>query len=237
MTLASPARAPVEAKDLARIMTSLLAASGPGVFAVTGPAGSGKTSACAALAREAPVYSADFRFIGDSAERRLLLDRKQLRSPSDYRDSANQFNWWNWDEIETDLRALCSGTPVEIAAPYDRQTGIKAASVRIAPARTVVFEGALLGPPQLVASFSKIVFLCTPEQTRLDRILGKDAGRRSFNEILARFLITEYSETIYYRNLFAWARQKLVFLDTATGHPCAAPELPENLFVPMKINP
>jgi hypothetical protein len=71
---------------------------------------------------------------------------------------------------------------------------------------------------------------------RFERILAKDSARRSFNEILARFLITEYSETIYYRNLFTWAADRIVFVDTATGHPCARPDLPDELFVPLKVN-
>ncbi len=209
------------------------------LFAVTGPAGSGKTFAAERLAAQHGYtgYSADFRFIGDSSERRELLERKQARSAGDYKDSANQFNWWDWSAIYHDLNDLTNGIRVVLDAPYDRKTGKKTEPIIIQPSKTILFEGALLGPPQLIDKFSRIFFMCTPQKTRFDRILVKDSKRRSFSEILARFLITEYSETMYYKNLFSWEQDKLVFIDTNTGRPCAKPKLPSDLFVPFRVNP
>ena len=209
------------------------------LYAVTGPAGSGKTFATEKLAElhDYTVYSADFRFIGDSKDRRELLERKQAKSAADYKDSANQFNWWDWSAIYRDIRSLMSGGSVIIKAPYDRQTGKNFGEIEIRPKKVIIFEGAILGPPQLVEKFSKIFFMCTQQTVRFERIMQKDLNRRSFSETLARFLITEYSETLYYKNLFLWGKNKLTYLDSSTGYPCPQPELAVELFVPLRVNP
>ena len=219
------------------IVAAILAGKPGEIFAITGPAGSGKSTAgrVAAAATDCTLYSADFRFIGDSAQRRLLLDRKQSRSPHDYRDSANQYNWWNWPAIDRDLADLAHGKTVVLEGPYDRETGRQGETITIEPRSRILFEGALLGPPSLVDRCGAIFFLCTPAHTRLDRIFAKDSSRRSFNDVLARFLITEYSETIYYRNLFEWSREKLTFIDTSTGRRCAPPALAEDHFIPLRV--
>lgn len=228
----SPARQSAHAAHAA-----LIQGLSEGVFAIAGPAGAGKSHIASALAVEcgATLYSIDCRFIGDSAERRLLLERKQLRSLHDYQDSVNQFNWWDWAAIQRDLDDLARGRGVVIEAPYDRTTGMRLGPLSLMPAPMVLVEGALLGPPDLVGRFCKILFLCAPARVRFERILDKDGSRRSFNEILARFLVTEYSEALYYRNLFDWAANKLAFLDSIEGRPCSPPSLAGDLFLPMRI--
>ena len=211
---------------------------GSGIIGVTGPAGSGKSTVGAATAGTGTcgIYSADARFIGDSLERRALLSYKQGRSPSDYRDSANQFNWWDWEAIERDITALRAGSEVVIPSAYNRASGEKETNLVISPRPQLLFEGALLGPPQIIQKIKAIIFLCVPADVRFERLLAKDSGRRSFNEIVARFLITEYSETIYYRQLFEWARDKIIFVDGETGRRCNPFELPADLFIPLRMN-
>ena len=218
-------------------IASLIRGRGPGTYAITGPAGSGKTHTTREVGRAlgAAVYSLDLRFIGDSADRRTLLAKKQTSSLADYQDSANQFNWWDWAAVEGDLRDLGGGARVTIDAAYDRDTGSTSRAVTVDASAVVVVEGAILGPPHLVRRFERIFFLVTPADTRLRRILGKDLGRRSFNEVLARALITEYSETVHYRALFAWARDRIVFLDTTSARPVPPPELPVDLFLPVRV--
>jgi uridine kinase len=220
-------------------VAAILGPRATGLYAITGPAGAGKTFVSSALAQSGDfaVYSADFRFISDSYERQALLDRKADRSANDYRDSVNQYNWWDWAAIERDLAVLLSGTPVKLAQAYERSTGQRSATHTISPARSVILEGAILGPPPLVSRINRIIFLCTPPEVRFFRILEKDRHRRGFDEILARFLITEYSETIYYRNLFSWARDKVVFVDAASGEPTRPPVLSSRLFLPMPMTP
>lgn len=221
------------------VISSLLKGYGFGLFGITGPAGSGKTYTGKVLSasHECALYSADFRFIGDSLERKALLTRKQAKSVVDYQDSANQFNWWDWSAIRRDVDKLMEGSSVVVESPYDRTLGTKVGSIEITPSKIVLFEGAILGPPDLINKFTRIFFLSTPQRERFDRILKKDLERRSFNDVLARFLITEYSETIYYKNLFSWAHEKLLFVDTASDRPCSKPDLPADLFVPLRVNP
>ena len=226
-------------KKCCTFISSILKEFSSGVFAITGPAGSGKTSTgeVISMTHASSLYSADYRFIGDSVVRKKLLGQKQARSVADYQDSANQFNWWDWSMIQRDLNELMNGSDVLLDAPYDRASGLNGRPIKISPSKIILFEGAIIGPPDLASKFTKIFFLSTPPTERFERILKKDLQRRSFNDVLARFLITEYSETIYYKNLFSWARDKMIFIDTLTGHPCSEPVLPIDLFVPLRINP
>lgn len=228
--------AAVTLTDNSTYLGRMLSGLAPGLVGITGPAGAGKSVLSAALCRDGTrsVYSADSRFIGDSLERRALLTHKQARSEDDYRDGANQFNWWDWHAIERDLTSLAAGEGVAIEAPYDRGTGARSSSVTIMPRPQVIFEGALLGPPQIVQKLRIVIFVCLPAPLRLERIVKKDQYRRSFNEILARFLITELSETTYYNQLFAWAQEKLVFVDGLTGQPCAPFTPARDLFIPLR---
>ena len=166
----------------------------------------------------------------------MLLLEKQMRSIEDYMDAVNQFNWWDWGSILSDIEDLRAGTKIRIAAPYDRTTGGIGASVTLAATETLVYEGAILGPPFLVNLMARIFFLCVDVSIRFQRSIERDCGRRNFNEILARFLITEYSETLYYRNLFDWAEDRIVFIDGITGMPCGKPEFPSDIFVPLRVN-
>lgn len=220
------------------VISKIIASAEPGIFAITGAAGSGKSFAGKHLAKQEQLalYSIDFRFIGDSMDRLALLTRKQARSVADYQDSANQFNWWDWSAVNDDLTELTCGKEVVLTAPYDRASGKKGMEMSIPPAIKILVEGALLGPPSLVEKFVKIFFLVTPQNVRFNRILEKDISRRSFNEILARFLITEYSENMYYRNLFSWAGDRLVFIDAMNGQLCLEPKLPNDFFVPLRVN-
>lgn len=237
--MSSPTPSPEKptASAAARVVAGMISSEPNAVHAITGSAGSGKSF----LAREiaaligCSVYSADFRFIGDSAARRDLLSRKQARSLSDFRDSANQFNWWDWNKIDGDLAELSIGRAVTIPSAYDRTSGSAGAAQVIAPSRPILLEGALLGPPQIVSRVKRIFFLCTPPRIRFERILAKDQGRRSFNEILARFLITEYSETLHYRALIASAQDRMLFIDSETGQPADRPDLPDQLFIPLQV--
>jgi uridine kinase len=206
-----------------------------GLYGVTGPAGAGKSTFAAALSAVtgASAYAADLRFIGDSQQRRDLLARKRLHSIEAYRDSANQFNWWDWTQIATDLQALEAGVPLDLAGAYDRATGRADAVIRVAATPRLIFDGAILGPPSLLARLKTVFFLCAPPETRLARLISKDRARRSVADIAARFLITEMSETMHYRLLFESCGDRIVFLDAASGQPCAAPVLASEGYVPV----
>lgn len=219
------------------VIANIICREGPGLYGITGPAGAGKSYTARHIAADlqCSIYSADYAFIGSSAERKMLLSKKQMRSVEAYKDAANQFNWWDWGAILSDLEDLQSGKAVQIAAPYDRATGEHGAAMTIASTPTLIYEGALFGPPFLVARLKKIFFLWVDPAIRFQRLVDKDFGRRSFNEILARFLITEYSETLYYGKMLQWVEGKVVFLDGLTGLPRGRPELSPSLFIPLSV--
>ncbi len=221
------------------VIANTMRRDGPATYGITGSAGVGKTFAATQLAQtlDCAVYSADYRFIGDSEDRRLLLNRKQERSVQDYKDAANQFNWWDWGAILSDLDDLQSGESVNITKPYDRATGKHSAELVLSAKQNVLYEGAIFGPPYIVNRLKKIFFLYVDPAVRFQRLMDKDISRRSFNEILARFLITEYSETQYYQNLMNWAVEKIIFIDGVTGIPCGKPPLPSDVFIPLRVPP
>jgi uridine kinase len=235
MTAPGPGQAPAQ---LHAIIANTIRRAGPGTYGITGPAGVGKTYVATRVAADLQcgIYSADYAFIGSSAERKLLLAKKQLRSVDAYKDAVNQFNWWDWGTILSHLDDLQSGSSVEIAAPYDRTTGDTGAALTIPATDVLIYEGALFGPPFLVTRLKQIFFLWADPKVRFQRLVEKDQGRRSFNEIIARFLITEYSETQYYRRMLQWAEGKVVFLDSLTGLPCRQPNLLPKLFIPLPVS-
>lgn len=223
---------------VAGFLDNLVSSTAGKPVALTGPAGVGKSTLAAELAQRTGrvTYSMDYRFIGDSSERRALLDKKRHRSVSDYRDGANQFNWWDWSRISDDVSQLANGVSIKIDGAYDRRTGASSGDLTLTAAAGLIVEGAILGPPELTARFAAIIFLVLPIQMRFQRLVQKDRDRRSFEDIVARFLVTEYSETLYYRNLIRWTGSRLTFVDAATYQPVAPPTLPRSLYIPVPID-
>ncbi|OEJ65857.1 hypothetical protein BEN30_13550 [Magnetovibrio blakemorei] len=159
-----------------------------------------------------------------------------MRSIDNYIDAANQYNWWDWGTILSNLEDLIEGKSIVIDAPYQRDTGEKSDALILTATNNLIYEGAIFGPPFIVTKLKRIFFLWVPPKIRLQRLIEKDLGRRSFNEILARFLITEYSETSYYINLFNWAEEKIIFIDGLSGMPCNKPKISGHNFIPLRIN-
>ncbi len=195
-------------------LCNYLAYSTHRLIGLTGPAGSGKTSLVSNhLNSNVVSYSIDYRFIGDSAFRSSLLLRKSGLGFESYVDMCNQINWWDWVAIETDVKSLLQGNEVSLNA-YQRDTGdfsdMKIVATQGAP---VLVEGALLGPHFFTDCFDIFVFVVTDPLERLLRLIRKDKTRRDLNEVLARFLITEYSENVYYNFFLHKYKSSVLFVN------------------------
>jgi len=201
-----------------------------GINAIVGSAGSGKTTIANNVKKlfdEIQVYSMDYRLIGNGESRKELLQKKSNFSLESYQDACNQQNWWDWDKIENDIDCLKNGKNIVIENAYDRDTGLFK-EINICAKKNIICEGAILGPHWIINKFSKILFLATDPYIRLDRLINKDKNRRTITEIIARFLITEYSENMHYKNLFKYYEDKII---------CIGNYKFENLqYIPIMIN-
>lgn len=150
----------------------------PGFYGLMAPAGAGKTTKAQELKEKFgyDIIHVDDYFIGDSLYRKELLANKQEISILDFKDACNQINWWNWDKLHRAMSYV--------------------------PTKPVIVEGAILGPGFIINRLESIYFFTIETMRRFHNILCRDNHKRTINEICARFLITEYSEGLYYRRLF-----------------------------------
>lgn len=171
----------------------------PKIISVTGGAGAGKTTY--SLNKSDNVYSIDTRFIGDPLFRINLLNAKSS-NVDDYIDACNQYNWWNWDLIIEDIKKFISGNDIIIKNGYDRLSGEFNHNKILSWDKDLIIEGSILGY-DIPEISDYIIYLNVDSNTRLSRLIDKDKNRRSGSDIAARFLITEYSEGLYYNWLLS----------------------------------
>jgi len=209
--------------------------SGKRMFAVTGNAGSGKTTLTKSLPKDFTVYSMDYRFIGDGKYRKELLKKKNEIALESYIDACNQINWWNWAQVEHDIDLLQKGVARDIDEIYDRDTGKVIPGSRLFNGKNpfIIVEGALLGTYGILNRFDYIFFVYTPRELRFQRLLEKDKNRRTLNEILARFLITEYSENLYYTELFKEYGDRIIILQDGQPIPFRNEILTTQQYIPI----
>lgn len=167
-----------------------------GVYAITGGAGAGKTGMMQLLKitlaeKNYTIISLDDYFIGDSEYRKLLLKSKESNW-EDFIDACNQYNWWNWDKI------------LEVLRETHKKCDL------------ILVDGAILGP--LIPFIDFIYFLKTDSLTRFNRLTLRDGKKRSFEELIHRFLITEYSENLYIKNYLLKVKHKLGIMNGAGNY-------------------
>tara|TARA_E500000178_G_scaffold294410_1_gene299740 strand:+ start:112 stop:807 length:696 start_codon:yes stop_codon:yes gene_type:complete len=223
---------------LFKSVKSVIEREGNGFYGLIGGAGVGKSTLANKLKEKLnyEVYSSDYRFIGDSLFRKQLLYKKQNKNIDTYIDAINQFNWWDWVSIERDLELLRQRKSVLIKNAYDRTKGNNYNKIVLHHENVTLLEGAILGDITILNKLKKIIFLWGSPNYRFNNILKKDINRRSFNEICARYLITEYSENLYYSKLFTLVKDKLVFFNVEIGDPINEPLLEDNLYIPLKCS-
>lgn len=176
---------------------------------ITGGAGSGKTflTKCLML----PSFSLDSDFIGDSSYRKNLLENKFFKSYESYLDACNMYNWWNWDKVEEHFESTLESH-----------------------GRRAVLEGAILGPDSIIRKLDVILFLNIPAEQRFARLREREGSKRTFNESMHRFLITEFSENLYYAKLLNDYSGDMFFLDSDYNF-TRRYKVEYNQHIPMKI--
>lgn len=193
------------------------------VVGVCGRAGSGKTTLTKRIANAfyaqgtgSVAYSGDWRFIRDSEGRRRWLSEKWKVGIDAYMYALNQFNWWDFSEIRKDLLCLKEGRPLQLPNAYDRATGRTDLNVTIPATEqgAVFYENCILGGIDILVMLDLIVLVNTPDATCLNRILRKDAMRRTVSDIAARYLITTYSENVFIELLLMHFRDKTIVCDS-----------------------
>lgn len=214
------------------------------IFAITGNAGAGKTTLTKKITElddSFLQYSIDYKFIGDSNFRKELLNKKIQNSIISYIDACNQYNWWDWNKIYNDLQKLKNNQTIFLENKYNRDKGIIEQNLELKCTKNnkILVEGALLGNIDILNLIDVVFFVVQDPEERLQRIIKKDYSRRTINEILARFLITEYSETKYYKFLFDFYKKPIVILNhnyeiTSFSKKKIFQEF--NNFVPIPIN-
>ena len=175
---------------------------------IVGNAASGKTTLSRKI--EPEFYSVDFRFIGDSDFRKRLLSSK-AHNLDDYLDACNMYNWWDWDLVETDINNFIVSGKISLSGYYDRDTGHTIKEPLVVSPSCLVVDGAILGPLSVLDKLEALFFVYTEPSERFNRLVSKDIGRRSFGEIVARFLVTEYSENLYYASTLKY--YDMLFVD------------------------
>lgn len=178
---------------------------GPGLYLILGGAGSGKTTLADHIRKRYgyEVHSVDSYFIGNGEYRVKFLAEKQAHGLQPYIESTNQSTWWDWDRLWGDFMQWPTET------------------------RPVFLEGALLGPMASCSSVKKVYLYHLCPEERLKRILARDANKRTPTEICARFLVTEYSERLYFRSIAPMIKKKGVPLiwEPSTG----------KTFIPLEV--
>jgi uridine kinase len=184
------------------------------IIGISGNSGAGKTTLTKALAKNPTFcqYSFDYRLIGDSKYRQELLLVKAFKSLESYIDMCNESNWWDWDLINKDLESFLYTKTITTETAYNRDTGLYEKKLKLT-GNKLLADSAIFGTPAILEKLDIIVFVYQKQEVRLNRSINKDLGRRSLHDILARFFITEYSESLHYRFLLENYKEKLFIVD------------------------
>lgn len=186
------------------------------LIGITGRARAGKTTFAKKLKLEygkvgikAEIYSADFRFKLCSQDRKKLIQSSFNGNIGDYIRSVQQSSWWDFSLIYYDLLSLYSGKPIEIKGAYDRTNGLKNQHIKIRSADIIIYESAILGDSKILDILDQILFIDTPGSLCLKESIETDSSRRSITEIASRFILTSYSENLFYNELFLRYKEKV----------------------------
>jgi len=191
----------------------------PVLVGVCGRAGSGKSTLAKKIKEElegqgikSVSYSGDWRFKLDSQGRKMFLDEKWLSGLDEYLRAVNQFNWWDFEKIYADLNLLKAGQSVFLTNAYSRETGRKDLNKEIKGTENgvIFYESCILGGIDILDNLDIIILLNTPDNVCFSRLAEKDSKRRTFPDLLARQLVTLYSENIFLESILDKFSKKLL---------------------------
>ncbi len=178
---------------------------------ICGRAGAGKTTLAHKITKDlqrwdipSVNYSGDWRFIFDSNTRRKWLREKWKVGVDAYVQAINQFTWWDFSKINVDLNTISQGENIQIKNAYNRLTGKKDAEININGMNdgVILYENCILGGVEVLETLDVILLLNSSDILCLERIIKKDIHRRTLPEIAARFLVTTYSENMFFNVIF-----------------------------------
>ena len=165
------------------------------IIGIIGPAGSGKST----LAKQFITnYELDSCFIGSSADRKLLLEAKS-KHYSSYIDMCGMTTWWDYDKAYDDV--------VKLKEKIFGQGNIDGFYGNKLIINGAIFDNKLFNLCDL------LVFIDIPQETRYNRLIERDKHKRTFKEIMVRWLTTEYAENLNYTYMFNNFKNKIVVID------------------------
>jgi len=212
----------------------------PVLIGICGRAGSGKSTLMKKIVEKLSIssafYSGDWRFKLDSKQRKAWIEEKWLAGMSEYLKAINQFYWWDFEKIYQDLEALSKGDSIIIENAYDRTTGEKNLRVNVSGVRDgiIFYENCVLGGTEILEKLDIIILLNVPDAVCLQRLVDKDSSRRTLPEIVARYLITTYSENLFFKFLIEKYHTKLLICDS-DGKLGSFPEIHEVAEIPVPL--
>lgn len=212
----------------------------PVLIGVCGRAGSGKSTLVGKITSELTVpsvfYSGDWRFKLASEQRKLWIEEKWLSGMSEYLRAVNQFNWWDFDKIYADLDMLGRGDSVTIKNAYDRESGRKDSEINLSGVKdgVIFYENCILGGVEILEKLDIVIMLNVSDAVCLQRTVERDSARRTLPDIVARYLVTTYSENIFFRLLMDGFPSKLLVCDSE-GKLGSFPEIQEVSQVPVPV--
>jgi len=208
---------------LRAIVEGLLGYGKISILGITGQAGAGKSTVVAsrvtriAEQNNFPVarLELDYFFKLSSRARRdwIAEGEKISKAEGDFR--KDQVNWWDFAKTEAVLQSLKEGKQVSLSNVYNRNdNGELTGEVKIEPAEIgmlIIFEGVAVCHLKLIDA---LIYVHAPSSVRSNRIFARDRARRSKEENMRRFMLTESFEARYFRTY--WNRIQY-FLDNSIG--------------------
>jgi len=195
----------------------------PILVGICGRAGSGKSLLVEKIVKELEplkitsiFYHGDWRFRQDSSERKKWIEDKWQSGLDEYVRAINQFSWWDFENIYHDLDQLSQGKDVVIKNAYNRSTGKKDEDAKVTGTRDgiIFYENCVLGGIEILTKMDIVIWINETDDVCFNRLVKKDKGRRTFPDIMARTLITMYSENFFFKMLLDKFSNKLLVSDS-----------------------